>query len=898
MKELANSTIQFIKGVFVKRIIFFLSVSFLLSFSVNAASNATDYFRSLATGNWNTAGTWQSSPDNSTWATSTLVPTSSAASITIQTTHIITINATATASSITIAGTGKLTFDGSAARAFTITGNLIISASGGSFITQSSGTYTNTLSIAGNITNAGTFDMSRGGSTLVCNVTFNKNGNQSISGAGTVTRFYGIIVDMGTSNSNILEISSSNFSAPDGFLETVSGVANRLKNGTLKFSGSFTYSGCPFIPNSYNNTIVSTAGLWFNNSNVTFTGINDSYDVSGLLKMTLGTLNIGTTNGNSFKFKTGSIITVEGGIINVTGRIQGQTTSNTTTYTQSGGIVTILTSTSFTGTTGGMDFTAGGSSFIMSGGSIVLRNETASANDIIMYCSSTITGGTIQFGDASTSAISPVGYWIESQTMLPSISIYSVLEGADYPYVFLVNDLTVKGSITIGSSCRFNVSYDGTYLYDISLTGNWINNGIFTARTKTVTFNGNSSQDLSGSSTTSFYNLTMNNTSSTGLTFSSPAIVTGGLTLTDGNIYTSNPNYLTMNAGSTSTSGSAASFVDGPMKKIGSTDFVFPLGDGTRWRRIKISSLSSSETFTSQYINAAYTNVSSIKVETNPLTAVSHTEYWTLTRAGSIDATVELYWEDAASSALPDCSDLRIAHWDNVNNYWEKANIDAVTTTGLCTSTNSGTIYSNADLTEFSPFTFGNVGIVVLPVSLVSFDADLIDRKVELTWETVTEMNSDFFTIEKSRDGTNFEFVATVNGAGNHTGILNYFTVDDIPYNGISYYRLKQTDFDGKVTIFPMRTISTDNFSKSIAVYPNPVNPNDQITVNFNGLKNEIVTIQISDALGKVYYSTTSKLSKENESCIVQLSENISSGIYFISIEGNGIIKSEKLIVK
>ena len=73
--------------------------------------------------------------------------------------------------------------------------------------------------------------MSRNGSTLICNVTFNKNGNQTISGAGGTTRFNLLTLNMGTSYVNRLDVTSSNFAAAVGFLS--------LTNGTLKMSGSF-----------------------------------------------------------------------------------------------------------------------------------------------------------------------------------------------------------------------------------------------------------------------------------------------------------------------------------------------------------------------------------------------------------------------------------------------------------------------------------------------------------------------------------------------------------------------------------------------------------------------------------------------------------------------------------
>lgn len=880
--------------------------------SITAISNATDYFRSAATGNWNTVGTWESSSDNSTWQTSTLVPTSSAAAITIQTGHTVTINTTASAPSITIAGTGKLTFDGAAARALTITGDLTISASGGSFITQSSGTFTNTLSIAGNISNEGTFDMSRGGSTLVCTVTFNKNGNQSVTGSGSTTRFSYVVVNLGTSNSNILEISSSNFQACANFLHSNASAANQLQNGTIKFSGSYTFSNTLFQQGSYYE-IVATAGIWLNNPNVTTTAVNDSYDVRGLLRVTSGTFNVGTSSGNSIKYFAGSVITVEGGAVNVAGRFYPNSIGQTTTCTISGGTITLIKQGSSTASSkfAGFQMTAA-STFVWSGGTIVFQQGQAYYGGMDYSDASTnatITGGTLQI--ANTSSGSGVQeYYIYSVNSIPNLDITTT----NSPTVFLFSNLTVLGNISIATNAILDVQADpnayayessnpgttvyvATASYDVSLKGNWVNNGTFTNRSKTVSFNGVVAQDLSGSTTTAFHNLTLNNTSVTGLTFSKDATVAGALTLTDGILYTSNPNYLTMNAGSTATSGSAASFVDGPMKKIGSTNFVFPLGDGTRWRRVAISSLSGSETFTAQYVNAAYSNTSTMKNETEPLTWVSTTEYWNLTRAGVVDAVVELYWEDATASSLPACTDLRIAHWDNGNNYWEKANIDAVTTTGGCTGTSSGTIYSNADLVEFSPFTFGSVTIITLPVSLTAFDAKVNGRKVDLTWTTETETNNDFFTLEKTKDGIHFEQVVIVGGAGNHTGELKYETTDFYPYDGVSYYRLTQTDFDGHSESFPMKTVNFES-TGTFTVFPNPSNSGSIIHVNTVGSKEDIVTISLIDLIGNTIVSEEIGLSQKNEMIPVPLPSTISAGVYMLVFSNRGVVYSEKLVVR
>jgi hypothetical protein len=858
-----------------------------------SGSNASDYFRSLATGNWNTAGTWQSSSNNSTWLTSTLVPTSSATSITIQSGHTITINSNATSSTLNINGT--LSFDGTDGRTLTSTGDITISSTG-TFNSPNSGGYAY-LSTNGNITNNNILDFYTTGS---CDVTFNKNGNQTISGTGSTTHFNVITVDMGTSNSNILEITSTNFATNTEFMHYSSTTANELKNGTIKFSGTFTYSNEIFYTGK-SHEILSTCGFWVNNPNMTVTASGDSWDISGIFRLSQGTINIGTNAGNSLRTKgTTAQIIIEGGTLTIAGRISPTTAgSNSFTYNQSGGTVTLNTVGSTSSTLAAFDMSSNLSNFTISGGTIIIRNKTSNTKDYYNPASTfSVTGGTIQFGDASSSNAQI--FTLISTADLPNLTISNATSQATKPSLLLGSNITVKGNITIMSNTTLDVSNNtGTNSYNISNTGNWINNGSFTQRASTVTFSGSSAQSISGNSTTSFYGLTMNNSSSTGVTLASPAIITNSLILTDGIIYASNPNYLTLNAGSTSTSGSAASFVDGPMKKVGSTDFVFPVGNGSNWRRIKISSLSSSETFTAQYVNSAYSNTTTFKTETSPLLWVSDIEYWSLTRVGSIDAVVELYWENANESELPNCMNLRIAHWDNVNSYWEKANIDAISTTGSCSGVASGTIYTTADVIEFSPFTYGSISISALPITLTTFEAELNNRQVELNWEVESEKNNDFYTIEKTIDGKQFEIVEKIPSKSKSNIISNYFVVDSNPYFGLSYYRLSQTDFNGNTTVFPMQSITINNsIEQSENIYPNPIEKNTNLTCPINGQNGDLIKITISDPLGKIQFNQLFQLSYKNEPISLSISDEITTGIYYVTILNGQLSKTEKLIIK
>src|SRR6185369_6247111 len=100
-------------------------------------------------------------------------------------------------------------------------------------------------------------------------------------------------------------------------------------------------------------------------------------------------------------------------------------------------------------------------------------------------------------------------------------------------------------------------------------------------------------------------------------------------------------------------------------------------------------------------------------------------------------------------------------------------------------------------------------------------------------WTTAAEVNNDFFTVERSVDGINYETIAVVDGAGNSTVMLNYGTVDKNPYEGISYYRLMQTDYDG-ASSYSQTVIINNSFATTadVMVYPNPVTDHVLISVS------------------------------------------------------------------
>lgn len=97
----------------------------------------------------------------------------------------------------------------------------------------------------------------------------------------------------------------------------------------------------------------------------------------------------------------------------------------------------------------------------------------------------------------------------------------------------------------------------------------------------------------------------------------------------------------------------------------------------------------------------------------------------------------------------------------------------------------------------FSDFAIGYSEFGPLPVEWLSFDAVLIGESIKLQWQTATEINNNYFTVLRSHNGLDFYPIAQIPGAGNSNEILSYTYTDYIPYEGVNYYKLRQTDFDG-----------------------------------------------------------------------------------------------------
>lgn len=497
---------------------------------------------------------------------------------------------------------------------------------------------------------------------------------------------------------------------------------------------------------------------------IKFSGDNGAVNVSG------GTLTAGDGASGSgqlnFNGNGDNVINVTGGTMNID-EVENPGTGST--VENSGGTVNIANNTVPAGPpysissqyyvtsdltlSGDVDITAAGELIVMSGIELEMEGDITNAGSIVG-----LDGSVVRFiKSGSTQDLTSSG-----TIVLDNIGIG-------------------QGSPLISTALDLNGN--------ISVHGDWANSSgsSFTPNTNTVTMNGSSAQLILSS--LDFYILAIDNVN--GVTFggTTTCTISNQLTLTSG--------VLTMSSGSiimaddaicSPTIGSATSFVDGAMTKIGNDIFFFPVGDDDIWAPIGMGAPASTDSeMTAQYSSAAYAN-STIDAGSS-MTNISAVEYWLLDHTGGTapgSIAVELTWQDGAYSGIQTLADLRIAHFDGSD--W--AEIGSATTGDANSGTISGTTAS------FSPFTFGTINSSnnSLPVTWLNFEGKIKEDQVELIWSTASETDNAGFIIEKSIDGKLWSEIGFVEGAGTTSTTQDYRFIDEL--KSAKFYRLKQIDFD------------------------------------------------------------------------------------------------------
>lgn len=437
---------------------------------------------SITTGLWNTATTW--SP--------TGVP-STADNVTIANNHTVTIDVNAACNNLIIGqGTsGVLSIGNNAtARVITVNGNVLIN-SGATFSVNPASNSTHSITIPGNITNNGRLNFMSDANSL-CNTTFSKNGNQTVSGTGTITTFNLMRLNMGSSINNILDIQTPSLSVPNDFLT--------LNSGTFKLS---TIAASNITPYTVASTIPQKGGIWLNSVSSTINTLA-SLTMYGNVTVSNGIFNVGNA-ANEDLLSNGGYLTISGGTLNIASKYYAVGINNLSKFTISGGNVIVPSIGSTNTTIAPFQIAGAGSQFNMSGGSLIIPREGGTGAQNLGFVNTgtsggSVTGGTLQIGSAS----SPAAQIIQINT---TFSIGNLLVNSPNANAsVLTNSLNVINDVSINSG-TLTASNLG-----ISLGKNWVNNGgSFVPGTNTVNFIGTSAQTIFKTGGETFNNISFSN---------------------------------------------------------------------------------------------------------------------------------------------------------------------------------------------------------------------------------------------------------------------------------------------------------------------------------------------------------------------------------------------------
>lgn len=454
----------------------------------------------------NTTGSWS----NPLIWTPNGVPTS-ADNVTISNGNTVTIDINAQCNSLTV-GTGAaatLQFGTTTARTLTVNSNVLVSANG-VFNVSTTSNVTHAMLAKGIITNNGTLNFATDANSL-CNVTFFKDGNQTVSGNAMTLNT--ITLNMGSSLNNTLDLTCAGLTVPTNFLT--------LTSGTFKVSTTGAVNMTPFTTGA---TIPAASGLWVNSANAT---VNTGAGITlyGTMTVSNGTLNVGSAADQDL-LSSGGTINVSGGLLNIAGKFYSQGINNLCYFNISGGTAVVPSSGSTNTTIAPFQMTGTGSSFDMSGGVIIIPREGGSGAQNLGFVntgstSGSVTGGTLQIGSSAT----PAAQIVNINTNYPVGNL--LVNSANATAMLNTNTLNVIRDVTIATG-TLNAN-----AVDISMGGNWNNTGgTFTPSTASVTLNSGSAQSIFKSGGETFNHLVFNGS---GLkSFASPVNTSGNFIINSG----------------------------------------------------------------------------------------------------------------------------------------------------------------------------------------------------------------------------------------------------------------------------------------------------------------------------------------------------------------------------
>ncbi|WP_323756257.1 T9SS type A sorting domain-containing protein [Roseivirga sp.] len=813
-------------------------------------------------------------------------------------------------------------------------------------------TVRNDMSGTGSFTNGagGELELQNTGPFTVSTFSASATGNTvTYTGYGSPTAFsgnyYNLVLNKSSGSLNFgssLTV-SNNLTVKSGILQ-VNAVTLTIGNNLVLEGGEFTPDNGSAVVNIAGN-VIGTGGQYdHNNGDVNVTGNVNISGTEFLFDGASSTLDAGsfTMNNAAITFSSGAITTTGGFTLNGTSNLIVNNASATLSV---GGLFSLVNGT--TNLSAGT-FSAGSIS-VAAGKELVLGNipttvtGTTTVNGTITFNASgsaknfnsilVNSGGswavtqpnnfTVSGNITNNGSFTDPGYGTSIYTLTNSsgtiggssaLSIRDILINSPASYTNTAN-LTVAGSLN-GTGTFINGA-TGTLRYQGDNSGGsnfTISNFTASASGNTVVYGAASSSQRWKTTTNGYDNVTINFTG-TGdyqrLQLVSNIRVNGTLNIIAGDPLLNSYN-LELGTSASITGGSATEYIrrnsTGVVRKYysGTGGSIFlPIGDVNNYSPITDFTLSGGTVGGGAYIDFSVTdavhpqmnapNKASGGDDADTVATAYISRYWTVSGSGitgpSFSATYKYIDDDVTGTESNMVAALRRTKEGTMGPVLDWKNAGTVNPSTNTVSMDSGDGFGDMYAMDDEQ--------TRLPIVLLSFTTEVSKSTVLLKWSTASELDNDFFTIERSRNGVDFEPILYVPGKGTSEVTNNYVTVDGSPISGRSYYRLKQTDFNGQFDYSEMKSvlyksdkITTPNFT----VYPNSVLAGQTINIRPEGeFVDETAIIQLLSIAGQRVLEYNFQLSKEAS---FEIPQDVQAGYYVLSVTGSSFKKSFKIIIK
>lgn len=325
-------------------------------------------------------------------------------------------------------------------------------------------------------------------------------------------------------------------------------------------------------------------------------------------------------------------------------------------------------------------------------------------------------------------------------------------------------------------------------------------------------------------------------------------------------------------------------------QEVGAANVFFPIGNST-YNPATLNNTGTLDNFSARVEDLVWDFGTMGTPETQDVVNRS----WHITEAivGGSSSSLSVQWD--APQELPgfDRSLSGVAHWDGA--IWEHPlTYTAATPVGASFS------QTRTGITSFSPFAVEDLD-QVLPVELLFFEAHRLNKnEVQLNWATESELNNQGFDVERMLDTeTEFRAIDWVDGSGTTSNVVHYSLNDLNPHQGISYYRLKQIDFDGSYAYSSIRAVdgSASNNNSDIQIYPVPTK--DHLTIDFSNWEDDNMeaVLKIVDVHGRVLVMKEISIEQNRLIRINEVSD-FPAGAYFVLIGNASTYQTVRKIIK